>query len=378
MEKRGIIITGVVALILLVFYASTFRVNEGEQVLITRFGEIQGASVDEPGLHFKAPFIDSVRHFDKRWLEWDGDPNQIPTRDKKYIWVDTYARWRISDPVRFYQRLRDEAGAQSRLDDIIDGEIRNVIASHDLIEIVRKSNRKFTKGDIGDENQKKEEEFNVKLGREKLQQLVLEKSSAVMPDYGIELADVQVKRINYVQSVQVKVFERMISERKRIAERYRSEGKGKSAEIRGQIDRELKTIESKAYKQATTIRGQGDAKATAVYARGYSRDPDFYRFLKSLETYQATIDEEMTLVLSTDAQVYHFVKDIGEVPPEVQARAAKLLAEAEAEAAAAEATAEGAEETDDDLTPPELTPPDLAPPTEPLAPSPTPEPAPAP
>lgn len=368
MEKRGYVIAGLVLLVVLVFYASTYKVEEGEQVLITRFGEIQGKASTEPGLHFKAPFIDSVRRFDKRWLEWDGDPNQIPTRDKKYIWVDTYARWRISDPELFYQRLRDEAGAQSRLDDIIDGEIRNVIASHDLIEIVRKSNRKFAKGDVGDENAQDPAEFKVKLGREKLQTLVLEKASAVMPDYGIELADVQVKRINYVQSVQVKVFERMISERKRIAERYRSEGKGKSAEIRGKIDRELKTIESKAYREATTIRGQGDAEATTVYARGYSKDPDFYRFLESLATYQATIDDDMTLVLSTDAQLYRYVKDIGEVPESVKRRAEALLqADLEAQARAAaeggdDAPSDGedaSEDADASLTPPdELVPPD--------------------
>ncbi|MEM9696543.1 MAG: protease modulator HflC [Myxococcota bacterium] len=372
---KGSTVLGVIvaALAILLFYASTYTVDEGEQVLITRFGKIQGKASTEPGLHFKAPFADSVLRFDKRWLEWDGDPNQIPTRDKKYIWVDTYARWRISDPKRFYERLRDEVGAQSRLDDIIDGEIRNVIASHDLIEIVRESNREFAKEAAGDETTQNPDEFRVKLGREELQKLVLEKAGAVMPDYGIELADVQVKRINYVQSVQVKVFERMISERKRIAERYRSEGKGKSAEIRGKIDRELKTIESEAYRKAVTVRGEGDAEATVIYARGYSRDPDFYRFLESLATYKATIDEDMTLVLSTDAQVYQFLKGIGEVPESVRLRAKALL---EADLKEQEKKKE-AEEKEGDREAEGDAKPDGAPPAAP-SPAPTPTPAAAP
>lgn len=299
------IMGGLAALLLLAGMTSTYTLQENEQALLTRFGEIQGEAITEPGLHFKLPVADEVHRFDKRWLEWDGDPNQIPTRDKKYIWVDTFARWRIADPVLFYKRLRDERGAQSRLDDIIDGEIRNVIARHDLIEIVRTSSRKFeSDGSVDDsgDNSLDPGAFTGG-GREDLRKEVVEKASSVMPDYGLELADVRIKRINYVQSVQTKVFERMISERQRIAERYRSEGQGKSAEILGQIERKLKEIESEAYRKATEVRGRADAKAASIYAEAYNKDPEFYRLLKTLETYEKTIDGNTQLVLSTDAEL---------------------------------------------------------------------------
>jgi len=287
----------------IVGYSSTFTVWEYEQVVLTRFGEIQGDPIMEPGLHFKAPFIDQVLHFDKRWLAWVGDANEIPTRDKKYIWVDAYARWRISDPVLFYMRLRDIRGAQSRLDDIIDGEVRNVIANHDLIEIVRSNSRQFAIEEDSDNSESKPATFAVKYGRDKLRNLILEKSSSVMPNYGIELADVQIKRVNYVQSVQLKVFDRMISERKRIAERYRSEGLGKSAAMLGKIDRELKAIESEAKRKGTEIRGHADAVAADIYANAYNRDPDFYRFFKTLESYRKTIDDNTSLVMSTESEL---------------------------------------------------------------------------
>ncbi|MEK6607676.1 MAG: protease modulator HflC [Myxococcota bacterium] len=289
--------------------SSAYTVAESEQAIVTQFGEIVGGTVTNAGLHFKLPFVQDVNRFEKRWLEWDGSPNQIPTRDKKYIWVDAYARWRIADPVRFFKRLRDETGAHSRLDDIIDGEIRNVIASHDLIEVVRTSHRTFEKGDEADEGMAAEADAAVALGRDKLTRLVLEKASSVMPEYGIELADVQVKRINYVETVQVKVFDRMVSERKRIAERYRSEGQGKSAEIRGKIERELKTVESEAYRKAQEVRGRADAEATAIYAAAYNKDPDLYRFLKTMETYKTTIDKDTTIVLSTDAELLKYLKN---------------------------------------------------------------------
>ena len=230
-EPRSLIVLLVALAALFLAQASMYTVVENEQVLITQFGRIVSNTVSTPGLHWKTPFTQEVHSFDKRWLEWDGDPNQIPTRDKKYIWVDVFARWRISDPVRFYQRLRDEPSAQSRLDDIIDGEVRNVIANHDLIEVVRSSARAFERGDESDEGQEEEGAFKPTLGREQIAAIVLKKSSLVMPDYGIELADIKIRRVSYVESVQQKVFERMISERKRIAERYRSEGGGKRAEI---------------------------------------------------------------------------------------------------------------------------------------------------
>jgi membrane protease subunit HflC len=295
-------IAAVVLLAVVVFVAmnSLYQVNEYDQVLITQFGKIQGPALGKPGLHYKLPLIQDVHRFDKRWLEWDGSPNEIPTKDKKYIWMDTYARWRISDPVRFYERLRDEQSAQSRLDDIIDGEVRNVVASHDLIDLVRTGSREFERTEAQEGERADTTAFKATLGREKLANRILVKAQAVMPEYGIELADIQFKRVNYVDSVQQKVFERMISERKRIAQLYRSEGLGKSSEIGGRIEREQRTIQSEAYKQAEKIRGKADAHAAQIYAEAYNRDPELYEFLKSLDTLAAVVDDETDLVLSTD------------------------------------------------------------------------------
>jgi membrane protease subunit HflC len=280
--------------------------------------------VTQPGLHIKIPFAQEVNVFDKRWLEWDGNANQVPTRDKKYIWVDTYARWRISDPLLFFQRLRDERGAQSRLDDIIDGETRNVIASHNLIEVVRSTNRSFEKAEEVEDVMETEAMRAVEFGRDKITRLILERASHVMPDYGIELVDLQVQRVNYVESVQTKVFERMISERKRIADRHRSEGQGKSAEIRGKKERELKVIESEAYRKTQEIMGRGDAEAVAIYADANNRDRELYRFLRTMETYRATIDKDSWLMLSTDADVFRYLQSSKAVtasgPPKASAR----------------------------------------------------------
>lgn len=306
--KRTIVV-GVVLLLIATAAASFYTVDEAEQVVLTQFGRIVSDGHTAPGAHFKLPFVQEVHRFDRRWLEWDGSPDQVPTKDKKYIWVDTYARWRIADPVLFYQRLNDEHGAQSRLDDIIDGEVRNAIATHALIEVVRTSSRPFVRDELADAEQEADEsEFRVKFGRRQLTRLVLERASAVMPNYGIELADVQIKRVNYVASVQSKVFERMISERKRIAQRFRSEGRGRSAEINGRIEREQKTIESEAYRKAVEIRGKADAEATAVYAAAYNRDPAFYEFLRTLETYREVIAGNTDVVLSTDAKLLHYLK----------------------------------------------------------------------
>lgn len=309
MRGRTLLTLGLIVAVIVLAFASTYTVAEYEQVILTQFGEIVGSSaVTTPGLHVRLPFVQDVHRFEKRWLEWDGAPNQIPTRDKKYIWVDAYARWRVSDPRKFFKRLHDETGAQSRLDDIIDGEIRNVIAAHDLIEVVRASSRTFELAEDADEGMAVEAGATVRDGRDKLTRLVLEKASSVMPDYGIELADVQFKRINYVDSVQAKVFDRMISERKRIAERYRSEGQGKSAEVRGKIERELKSIQSEAYKRTQEIRGKADAQAASIYAAAYSHDAELYRFLKSLEAYKLSIDRQTTLILSTDSELLRYLK----------------------------------------------------------------------
>jgi modulator of FtsH protease HflC len=308
MTGRILMWVGLFAIAAIVAESAVYTVAENEQALVTEFGKIMGGAVTRPGLHWKTPLIQDVHAFDKRWLEWEGAPNQIPTRDKKYIWIDAFARWRIADPIKFFKRLRDESSAQSRLDDIIDGEIRNVIANHALIDIVRSTERTFERGDEADAAQTDQSAFVPTIGRERLARLVLEKASKVMPDYGIELEDIKVKHVSYVDSVQQKVFERMISERKRIAERYRSEGQGKRAEIEGKVEREQLRIRSEAYQKAEEIRGRADAEATAIYAASYGRDPELYAFLKTLEAYKTIVNEHTDIVLSTDAPLLKYLR----------------------------------------------------------------------
>lgn len=285
-----------------------YTLDETEQAVITRFGEPRGGAVTDPGLHFKVPFADRVNRFEKRWLEWNGDPNQIPTRDKKYIWVDTFARWRISDPLRFFQRMRDERTARSRLDDIIDGETRNAIASYDLLEAVRATNRPFEDEEMVTGELAPRVVDRVEIGRDRLTRRILERASTVVAEFGVELVDVQIKRINYVDEVQVKVFERMISERRRIAERSRSEGMGRSAEIRGEKERELKAIESQAYRKAQELKGKADAEAARIYAAAFGRDPEFYSFVRTLEAYRTTVDASTSMFLGTDAEFVRYLK----------------------------------------------------------------------
>jgi membrane protease subunit HflC len=257
------------------------------------------------------PFIQTVRRFEKRWLEFDGDANEIPTKDKKYIWVDTYARWRIADPLRFFQAVSDERGGQSRLDDIVDGETRNAIASFDLIEVVRTSNRAFQVTEELEGIGAAEAMAKVETGRHGIAKIVLEKAAKITPEFGIELVDVRFKRINYVDSVQQKVFERMISERKRIAERSRSEGQGRAAEIRGQKERDVLGTSSLGYRTAQELKGEADAKAAAIYAKAYGRDAELYQFLKSMETLQGSLDDKTWLILSTDSDLLKYLKSDG-------------------------------------------------------------------
>jgi len=308
-KQTKLIIIGVsIFLVLVLLIDSIFVVSEMNQVIITQFGEPKGDTIKNPGLHIKLPFIQKTNYFEKRWLEWDGDANQIPTKDKKYIWVDTYARWRISDPLVFFQRVRDERGAQSRLDDIIDGETRNAVANYDLIEIVRSSNREFEITEVMvtlDDEQPVQEIFT---GREKIAGIILEKSSAITSEFGVELKDVRIKRVNYVNEVQAKVFDRMIAERQRIAAKYRSEGDGKSAEILGQKERELKKIQSEAYRTAQEIKGKADGEATRIYAEAYNLDQEFYQFMRTLETYRTTLDSQTWLLLSTDNEFLKYLK----------------------------------------------------------------------
>jgi membrane protease subunit HflC len=295
----------------LVLFSAVYTVSETEQAILTQFGRPVGGLVTRPGLHLKVPFVQTVHRFDKRWLEFNGDANEIPTRDKKYIWVDTYARWRISDPLRFFQAVRDERGGQSRLDDIVDGETRNAVASFDLLEIVRSSNREFQITEELAGIGSAEAMAKVTTGRNRIAQIILEKAAKITPEFGIELVDVRFKRISYVETVQQKVFERMISERKRIAERSRSEGQGRAAEIRGQKERDMLSASSAGYRSAQEIKGEADAKATTIYARAYGRDPELYQFLKSMETLSAGLDEKTWLILSTDSELLRYLKASG-------------------------------------------------------------------
>ena len=311
-QTRTIISAGAALVLLFVLLDSVYIVSETNQVIITQFGEPIGGAVTAPGLHMKMPFIQKTNYFDKRWLEWESDPNQIPTKDKKYIWVETYCRWRISNPLVFYQRVTDERGGQSRIDDIVDGEMRNTVASYDLVEIVRSQNRIFEQSEESALlDQTEDMSGKILVGREKIAALILEHAAKITPQFGVELKDVRLKRVNYVDEVQKKVFDRMMAERNRIASKYRSEGDGKSAEIRGQKERELKRIQSEAYRKAQEIKGKADAEATRVYAQAYGLDPEFYQFMKTLETYRGALEKETWLLLSTESEFLKYLKGPG-------------------------------------------------------------------
>ncbi len=307
MKPKHLIQIAVLVGALILVGGSLFTVNEVEQVIITQFGEPVGDPITTPGLKFKVPFIQTANFFDKRFLEWDGDPNQIPTRDRRFIWVDTYARWRITDPLLFFQRLQNERGAQTRLDDILDGETRNAIARHDLIEVVRTSNRDPAEVEIGDDAEATILE-PIEMGRQDIVDEILQAAAARTADLGIELLDLRLKRINYVEEVQRDVFLRMIAERQRIAEEFRSEGQGESARIGGERERDLAQIQSEAYRVAQELRGEADAEATGIYAEAYNRDADFYAFTKSLETYELTMDPSTFFILGTDSELLRFLE----------------------------------------------------------------------
>jgi membrane protease subunit HflC len=282
-----------------------FIVDETQQAIVTQFGKPVGKPITTPGLHMKLPFIQNTNYFEKRFLAWDGDPNQIPTKDKRFIWVDTYARWHITDSLLFFQRLRDERGAQSRLDDILDGETRNAIAKHVLIELVRSTNPEDneTKEDMGSLK-------HIKFGREMLEQEVLRAASPRVTNLGIEILDFKFKRINYVEAVREEVYARMISERKRIAEQYRSEGAGESARISGEKDRELKTITSEAYRKTQEIRGKANSQAADIYATAYNKDPEFYQFTRTMESFTKILDDNTTLVMSTEGDLLKYLNGV--------------------------------------------------------------------
>ena len=305
--NRQYLALGVLAAAIVVYAGSAYTVNETQQTITTQFGEPVGDAVTTPGLHFKIPFIQTINYFDKRFLEWDGNPNQVPTKDKRFIWVDTYARWRIVDPLRFFERLRDERGAQSRLDDILDGETRNAVARYDLIELVRNSNR--DPADIPIEAEEEEAILEkIDKGREQVSREILERAAERTADLGIELLDLRIKRINYVEEVQRDVFARMIAERQRIAELYRSEGRGEAARIEGERERELQRITSEAFKEAEVLRGNADAEATDIYAAAYNRDADFYAFTRSLEAYENVMDEGTMIILDTETDFLKYLE----------------------------------------------------------------------
>ena len=307
MRGKTVALIVVVVGLLLILVSGIYTVHQTQQVIITQFGKPVGEPIDEPGLHFKIPFVQKANFFENRFLEWDGARNQVPTKDKRFIWVDTYGRWRISDPLKFFQRLRDERGAQSRLDDILDGETRSAVARHNLVEVVRSSNREPEAVLVGSEEETAILE-EIEKGRRAITEEVLTRASERASDLGIELVDFRLKRINYVEEVQQDVFARMIAERKRIAERYRSEGEGEAARIRGERERDLKQIQSEAYRTAQEVRGKADAEATTIYAEAYSRDSAFYAFTKSLETYEQTADARSVFILTTDSELLRYLK----------------------------------------------------------------------
>jgi membrane protease subunit HflC len=309
MKRALIVVIGIVALLgVLAASGAFYIVDETQQVLILQFGQPKGEPDTTAGLKIKLPFIQRANYFDNRFLEWDGDPNEVPTRDKRFIHVDSYARWRITDPLKYFQRLQTEQGAQSRLDDILDGETRNVIANHDLIEVVRSSNREFAVsseeiagGSAPDSNE------TIEFGRENLAQEVLQKAQARTEDLGIEILDFRFKRLNYVEEVRVEVYSRMISERQRIAQQFRSEGAGEAAQINGEKERDLQQITSEAYRVAQEVKGQADAEAADIYAAAYNRDAEFYRFIKTMDVLRQTLDSSTVLVLSTDSEFLRYL-----------------------------------------------------------------------
>lgn len=302
---------GALALIL-VLSSALFTVDETEQAIILQFGEPVGQPIREAGLHVKMPFIQNVLRFEKRVLEWDGRPTQVPTEEKKSIIVDTFARWRISEPLQFYQAVRGiESTAQGRLDNIINGVTRDLVTQSKLIEVVRNSNRTMQGRGEDDLVVELTGIDKIERGRSGITRQVLENSRETVAQYGIELLDVQIKQINYTETVQKDVFQRMISERRRIAEKFRSEGQGERARIDGKKDRELKRIESEAYRKAQEIIGEADAEAARIYANAFNRDPEFYSFLQTLDSYRTTLDSNSTVIMKTDSEYLKYLKKIG-------------------------------------------------------------------
>ncbi|MEM7473446.1 MAG: protease modulator HflC [Planctomycetota bacterium] len=315
--KNAIAPLVILALIVLsiVGYSAAYTVDETEQVIITQFGKPVGEPIVAAGLNFKTPFIQDVNRIERRVLEWDGSPHEMPTKDKTYILVDTFGRWRISDAKQYFLRLRDERSAKSRLDDILGSETRNAIAKHELIEVIRTTKDRIPMKDetLEDAPGNLGVLYPINKGRAKIEEEIFTKAASKLTDFGIELLDIRFKRINYNSSVRQRIYSRMISEREQIAERFRSEGAGEAAKIIGKKEKDLAEIESEAYKKVQEIRGVADAEATKIYAGSYNQSPEaieFYEFIKTMETYQEMLDKDSTMILTTDSEIFKFLKDI--------------------------------------------------------------------
>jgi membrane protease subunit HflC len=308
-----ILILAIVSLAAVLFFSAAYMVDETEQVVITQFGRIVGEPIKEPGLKFKTPFIQTANYFPKNLLEWDGDPGQVPTKDKTYIWVDTFARWKISDPILYFQTVKDEFSALKRLDDIIDPAMRNLITSYPLVETVRNTDRPMDTFDVADsdENKNRQVRYTVNLGRDEISRRIVAQSRKKLDEFGIELVDMKIKRVNYIDSVRRSVYDRMIAERNQIAEKFRAEGKGEASNIRGEKEKELQKIKSEAYRTAQETKGKADAQATKIYADAYGVDPDFYAFQKTMEVYKKSLSKDSSLILSTNSELMKYMKGVG-------------------------------------------------------------------
>ena len=323
-----------VILVLIGFYLCTFVVQETEQVIITQFGKpVDEEAITEAGLHFKIPFIQEVHRIEKRFLPWDGPSTEMSTKDKTYLIIDTYARWKIANAMVYFERLRDERRALTRLDDILGSETRNAVAKHELIEIVRADKERVAKADqsLGDVSEQVSTLYPIKIGRAAIEDQIKQNSKLALQDYGIELLDIRFKRINYNETVRRRIYERMVSERKQIADRFRSEGEGEAAKIIGKKERDLQEIESEAYKRVQEIYGEADAKASAIYAEAYGKGPEtseFYAFLKTLESYREVLSKDTSLILSTESPLFQLFKSFS-VDPVTSSASGKSVTEIE-------------------------------------------------
>ncbi len=309
MKFKGIII-GILVVAVFTVFASAYVVDETEQVVVTQFGKVVGKPIIKPGLNFKIPFIQKATYFPKNLQSWDGDPGEVPTKDKVYIWVDIFAMWKIVDPVKYFQTVNNMTTALGRLDDIIGPSMRNLVTSYRLVESVRNSNRPMDTFEALEkqEGQKVASQYNIRTGRTKITRLMMAQAQPKLEKFGIRLEDIKIKRINYVEKVRRAVYSRMIAERNQIAEKYRAEGKGEANDIRGDKEKELQLIKSGAYKTAQEIKGKADATATAIYADAYGVDPEFYSFSRTLEVYKKALDKTNTLVISTDSDFMKYLK----------------------------------------------------------------------